>query len=142
GAEVVTVTDDAAPHPGMDFVLWSPPLRPDDDNGNDEDDGDDHDDSNDEDDGSDDDENTDDAAPIRRSASAEAAQIMAQLVASGVRTLLFVRSRAGAELAALSVKRALSRHAPELVDTVAAYRGGYLPEDRRELERAFHSGAL
>lgn len=78
----------------------------------------------------------------RPSAQAESARLMADLVAGGARTLTFVRSRQGAEQVALAARRRLSRIAPALVPRVAAYRGGYLPEDRRELERALDTGEL
>ena len=68
--------------------------------------------------------------------------MMADLVAAGARTLTFVRSRHGAEQTALSAQRRLAESAPELAGKVAAYRGGYLPEDRRELERALGCGEL
>ncbi len=68
--------------------------------------------------------------------------MMADLVASGARTLTFVRSRHGAETAALSARRRLAEHSPELAARVACYRGGYLPEERRELERSLDSGEL
>ena len=68
--------------------------------------------------------------------------MMADLVAPGARTLTFVRSRHGAEQTALSAQRRLTETAPDLVGKVAAYRGGYLPEDRRELERALGCGEL
>ncbi len=62
---------------------------------------------------------------------------------SGVRTLAFVRSRRGAESVALTARRRLwTRSSPGLGDRVAAYRGGYLPEDRRELEQALRAGRL
>ncbi len=116
GRPVRAVTDDGAPRPGADFVLWEPAARP----------------------GA----AGQDGAPIRPSAPAEAARMMADLVAAGARTLTFVRSRHGAEQAALSARRRLDDVAPELVDKVAAYRGGYLPEERRELERALGCGEL
>ena len=116
GRPVMAVTEDGAPRPGADFVLWEPGVLP----------------------GSE----GQDGAPVRRSAPAEAARMMADLVAQGARTLTFVRSRHGAEQTALSAQRRLSETAPELSDKVAAYRGGYLPEDRRELERALGSGEL
>ncbi len=84
------------------------------------------------------------AAPsaARPSAAAEAARMMADLVAAGAKTLTFVRSRHGAEQTALSTQRRLSEIAPALAGRVAAYRGGYLPEERRELERALGCGEL
>src|SRR3954453_19034307 len=73
-------------------------------------------------------------APVRRSATAETADLLADLVASGVRTLAFVRSRKGTEWVALNAARALDDVDPGLGKVVAAYRGGFLPEDRRRLE--------
>ena len=116
GRPFVAVTDDGSPRPGADFVLWEPGFVA---GGAGE-----------------------LGAPVRRSAPSEAARMMADLVASGVRTLTFVRSRHGAEQTALSARRRLADIAPSLVDQVAAYRGGYLPEDRRELERALGCGEL
>ena len=73
---------------------------------------------------------------------AESADLLTDLVVEGVRTLAFIRSRRGAESVALTARRQLAEVAPELAGRVAAYRGGYLPEDRRELERSLRSGAL
>jgi DEAD/DEAH box helicase domain-containing protein len=54
-----------------------------------------------------------------------------------------VRSRRGAELTALGAQRHLAEAGlPELAARVAAYRAGYLPEERRALEAALSSGAL
>jgi DEAD/DEAH box helicase domain-containing protein len=78
----------------------------------------------------------------RRSATTESAGILADLVASGVQTVAFARSRAGVEALATSARRRLGDEAPERVGAVAAYRGGYLPEDRRALERALREGSL
>ncbi|WP_083828559.1 Zn-binding domain-containing protein [Candidatus Frankia meridionalis] len=80
--------------------------------------------------------------PVRRSATAEAADLLADLVADGVRTLVFVRSRRGAEVIAQSARRALSEVSADLVERVAAYRAGYLPEERRALEADLRSGRL
>lgn len=81
-------------------------------------------------------------APVRRSAGAETSRILADLVVEGARTIAFVRSRRGAELTAIGARRALAEAAPELMPRVAAYRAGYLPEERRELERLLASGDL
>ena len=56
-------------------------------------------------------------APVRRTATAEAASLLADLVASGVRTLAFVRSRRGAESVALGARRALLRVGPRAAPT-------------------------
>jgi DEAD/DEAH box helicase domain-containing protein len=81
-------------------------------------------------------------APHRRSAVAETADLLADLVVDGVQTVAFGRSRAGVEAVAASARRSLSGVDPALGPTVAAYRGGYLPEERRELEGRLRSGAL
>ena len=116
GQTVAEITEDGSPHGARTVALWEPELRTDllGENG----------------------------APVRRSAGAEAARMMADLVAEGARTLTFVRSRRGAELTALGARARLDDIAPELTGTVASYRAGYLAEDRRELERALADGQL
>ncbi len=80
--------------------------------------------------------------PARRSATTESADLLASLVADDVQTVAFARSRAGVEALAASARRRLDLLAPARRDSVAAYRGGYLPEERRALERAIRSRSL
>ncbi len=116
GRTVVAVTDDGSPSAGRTIALWEPPLLP---------------------------ELTgENGAPVRRPAGTEAARMLADLVVEGARTLAFVRSRRGAEVTALAAQRLLADVDPELVERVAAYRGGYLPEERRALEVALAGGDL
>ncbi len=105
GLDAVAVTDDASPHGAQTVALWEPPLL-------------------------------DPEAPdgARRSASSEAADLLADLVSADVQTVTFVRSRRGAEDIATRAGRRLAEVDPELAHTVATYRGGYLPEERRALE--------
>ena len=70
--------------------------------------------------------------PVRRAAGAESARLLADFVIEGARTLCFTRSRVGAELTARQARQILAE-APELVGKVAAYRAGYLADDRRAL---------
>jgi DEAD/DEAH box helicase domain-containing protein len=81
-------------------------------------------------------------APVRRAASSEAADLLADLVSEGVRTLAFVRSRRAAEQVATTTAGLLAEVDPGLPDRVASYRGGYLPEERREIEQALRDGRL
>ncbi|MFV1364411.1 DEAD/DEAH box helicase [Mycolicibacterium elephantis] len=116
GQTVAEVVEDGSPQGARTVALWEPPLLLDlvGENG----------------------------APVRRSAGAEAAQVMARLVAEGARMLTFVRSRRGAELTALGARSRLEELAPDLTDRVASYRAGYLAEDRRALEQALADGEL
>jgi DEAD/DEAH box helicase domain-containing protein len=115
GVEVRAVTEDGSPRGRIDIALWEPPLT---------------------------ELEGENGAPVRRTATAETADLLADLVIEGVRTVAFVRSRRAAETVSLSARRALSESVPELVDRVAAYRAGYLAEDRREIERRLHDGSL
>jgi DEAD/DEAH box helicase domain-containing protein len=116
GAPVVAVTEDGSPRPGATFALWEPPLT----------------------------ERTGEhGAPLRRSAAADAATLLADLVERGARTLAFVRSRRSAESVAEQARHVLrDRGRADLARRVDSYRGGYLPEERRELERALSAGEL
>lgn len=93
---------------------------------------------------------TDDGDPLlqqdedgpRRAANTEAGELTGLLVGAGARTLTFVRSRPGTESVAAVARSWLHDHAPTLETRVAAYRGGYLPEERRELEQQLKKGEL
>ncbi len=67
---------------------------------------------------------------------------MTRFVRENHQTLAFTRSRRGAEVVAQYARRRLAGCAPELEDRVAAYRAGYLPEERRALEVDLSSGRL
>ncbi|MFB7614764.1 DEAD/DEAH box helicase [Kitasatospora sp. NPDC056181] len=112
GVPAEAVTEDASPRGPMVFGLWEPPLT----------------------------ENVGEhGAPVRRTATAEAAHLLTDLVERQTRTVVFVRSRRAAELVALQTQDQLGR---PLADRVAAYRGGYLADERRALERDLHTGRL
>ncbi len=115
GEPVRAITEDTSPRGEGVFALWEPPLTA---------------------------ARGENGAPIRRTATAEVAQLMADLVVANVRTLAFVRSRRAAETVSLAAKGHLAEVDPLLTGRVAAYRGGYLPEDRRELERRLRNGSL
>jgi DEAD/DEAH box helicase domain-containing protein len=75
----------------------------------------------------------------RRSAPAEAARLLARLTDVGARSVVFVRSRYAAESVANAARELLPS---SLAARIATYRGGYLAEERRDLERRLRSGAL
>ncbi len=116
GLPAEPVTADAAPRGALTFALWEPPLTT---------------------------LRGDAGAPLRRGVVAETADLLADLVRDGVPALAFIRSRRGAEAAAAAARSRLAdAGAPELAGRVAAYRSGYLPQERRELEEALRAGAI
>ena len=136
--DVVAVTDDAAPAGERTLALWQPALRdpwmlpaPDVEPAQDSaratepDSGDPGEDPS-----------------ARRSAVVEAAELLVDLMSVGTRALVFVRSRRSAEIVAERARHTLGLSLPELIGTVSAYRGGYLPEERRALEADLRSGRL
>ncbi len=123
GAPVTAVTEDSSPRGAMTFALWEPPLLPPDPSPAA-------------------DPDLDDMPPVRRSALRETADLLTDAVVAGTRTLAFIRSRRGAEVVATVARRSLDEAVPGLGSRVAAYRGGYLREDRRAIERALLSGEL
>ncbi len=74
----------------------------------------------------------DEESGARRSALSDASSLMARLAEDDVKSIGFARSRRAAELLAEFARRELDA---EVRPRVKAYRAGYLPEDRRELER-------
>ena len=78
----------------------------------------------------------------RRSANSEAARILTDMVVHDHQTIAFVRARVVSEVIARYAQDNLSRVSPSRAQTVKAYRGGYLPEERREIERALFDGEL
>ncbi len=78
----------------------------------------------------------------RRSALIEAADLLAQLVAAGARTICFMKSRRAVELITRYTQQRLADEAPDRVDRVAPYRAGYTRAQRREIERRLLDGEL
>lgn len=74
-----------------------------------------------------------------RSALAETAELLSDFVSAGAQTLAFVRSRRGAEAIAATAQANLDE---PLSSSIAAYRGGYLPEERRSLEADLRAGRI
>jgi DEAD/DEAH box helicase domain-containing protein len=115
GVPVLPITDDGSPRGRVSLALWQPPLTT---------------------------HAGENGAPVRRAASSEAADLLADLVASDIRTLAFVRSRVGAEQVAMTAAALLAEVDPSLPGRVASYRGGYLPEERRAIEESLRRGDL
>ncbi|WP_454102873.1 DEAD/DEAH box helicase [Kocuria rhizophila] len=113
--DVTAVTEDTSPHGSRTVVLWEPEQSP---------------------------GGSDNGAPRRRTVTAEASDMLTDLVLRQVRTIAFIRSRRGAETIAQAAHRQLEEVDPSLGHRVAAYRSGFLPEERRELEQQLRDGRL
>jgi len=86
---------------------------------------------------------TDTKLATRRSVLAEAADLLAELVQEGARTIVFMRSRKAVELMARFATLELERRGrADLAERIAPYRAGYTPQQRRELERRLAEGEL
>jgi DEAD/DEAH box helicase domain-containing protein len=104
--------DDGAPRTGREIAMWNPPL-------------------------------IDEASGTRRSPLSEAADLLAELVAQDVRTICFLKSRRGIELIQRFTRDNLTaRGRPDLAERIAPYRGGYTPQQRREIEARLAAGEL
>jgi DEAD/DEAH box helicase domain-containing protein len=84
----------------------------------------------------------DQAAGVRRSANTQASLIFAEMVKHTLRNITFVRARKVAELLLLYTRNALEREQPDLVPRIAAYRSGYLAQERRTIEQRLFAGEL
>ncbi len=106
------ISGDASPMPAKTVVFWNPPFL-------------------------------DIEAGIRARASTEAVRLTVKLLKEGVRTIVFTKSRMGTELLLRYVREQLAHEwLDSLKDKVMSYRAGYLPEERREIERKLFSGEL
>lgn len=77
---------------------------------------------------------------IRRSSVLEAQKIAAFLLKNDIQTIVFARSRVRVELL-LTYLQELVKH--ELgAKSIRGYRGGYLPKQRREIERGLRTGEI
>ncbi|MHB8513046.1 MAG: DEAD/DEAH box helicase [Actinomycetota bacterium] len=112
GADFVEITEDGSPRGATYFALWNPPL-------------------------------VEEGENERRSTGAEASDIFAKLILNGAHTIAFGKSRKQTELlSSFARSRLESFSRPDLAGRVAAYRAGYLPEERRALEKALNEGDL
>jgi len=77
---------------------------------------------------------------IRRSSLLEARGIASRLLRNGIQTIVFARTRLSVEVLVTYLKEALAQVGQS--STVRGYRGGYLPRERRDIERALRDGSV
>jgi DEAD/DEAH box helicase domain-containing protein len=112
GLDAIPVTEDGSPRAPLTFALWEPPLL-----------------------------HTRPGERARRAVTSEAADLLAALVGAEVPSLAFVRSRRGAESVAMLARQG-QRGLGGDARSVQAYRSGYLPDDRRELEAGLREARI
>ncbi|MCS7186053.1 MAG: DEAD/DEAH box helicase [Armatimonadetes bacterium] len=106
------ISGDASPMPAKTVVFWNPPFL-------------------------------DIDAGIRARASTEAVKLTVKLLSEQIRTIVFAKSRMGTELLLRYVRDQLAHEwLDSFRDKVMSYRAGYLPEERREIERKLFNGEI
>lgn len=115
GIDSVRLTDvDGSPSGRKEFLCWNTPFKA-----------------------------ADDPSSGRADSISEAARIFAQLILRGVRTIAFCRIRTACELVLRAVRAELQRLGRgEVTDRVMGYRGGYIPQDRRRIEKEMFEGRI
>ena len=78
---------------------------------------------------------------IRRSSLLEAEAVAHELIASNIPTIVFARSRLDTEVLVTYLRKSFHRIG-EPVEKIRAYRGGYLPQQRRQIERDLRDGKV
>lgn len=76
---------------------------------------------------------------IRRGYLNETRRVASEFVNHGQQTLVFANNRLATEILLKYLKDACERNAP---GTVRGYRGGYLPRERRDIERGLRDGDI
>ena len=88
---------------------------------------------------------------LRRSNLLEAQQLGVEILNAGVQTIFFARSRMGAELLLTYLQEGWERsrqrpprsaESSEVSTSIRGYRGGYLPAERRAIEKGLREGSI
>ncbi len=114
GAEMTLIDDDGSPRGPKQFVFWNPPPVETAASGN---------------------AQQWRVGGDRRSPTWECVHLLGDLVKEGVQTIAFTRTRLSAELIFKNTRDLLQKTSRRLAESVHAYRGGYLPEERRLIEQ-------
>jgi len=113
GEKFEVISNDGSPQGEKLFVVWNPPV-------------------------------VDVYNFARRSSNVEASELVAELVKTGSSTIVFARARVVAELIHRYTQERLraDKKTAALADKIVPYRGGYLPQDRRRIEKELFTGKL
>ncbi len=112
GEQVRLIDDNGAPQGEKHIVLYNPPL-------------------------------VDSVQGIRQGIVHSSRLLALRFLKAGVRTIVFSRSRQRTELVAEYIRKSLANHYTENGRIrVESYRGGYLPSERRAIERGLRDGSI
>jgi len=78
---------------------------------------------------------------IRKSSVKEARNIASKFLLNNIQTIVFARSRLRVEILVTYLKETMAAH-QKSSNLIRGYRGGYLPTERREIERGLRSGEV
>lgn len=78
---------------------------------------------------------------IRKSSLNESSKIAANLIKNGIQTIVFARSRVSTEVLVTYLKESIVTKGKSK-DCIRGYRGGYLPLQRREIEKGLRDGVV
>ena len=81
------------------------------------------------------------ALGIRRSYINESSRVAQEFLKRDLQTMVFANSRLHTELLLTYLQQA-NPHFPGTPETIRGYRGGYLPRERREIERGLREGRI
>lgn len=110
--ETVLIDNNGSPSGERHFILYNPPL-------------------------------VDPVQGIRRGVVLEARNIAVRLLKEKIKTIIFARSRIRTELIASYIKDSLKNfYTDNNRIKIASYRGGYLPGERRKIEKGLRSGDI
>ena len=84
----------------------------------------------------------DDIKTTRRSTHQETKDLLILNILNNLQTLCFTTSRQMAELITRWTREEFHKRSPKLADSVTAYRAGYLPQERREIENRLKNKSL
>lgn len=77
---------------------------------------------------------------IRRSSVLETQKLASLLLDQGIQTIVFARSRARVEILLTYIRQSVKQRLGD--ESIRGYRGGYLPKQRREIERGLRNGTI
>ena len=77
---------------------------------------------------------------VRRSAVLEVRDLSTRLFEAGIQTIIFAKSRVRVEMLVTYLKSLTAKKIAD--ESIQGYRGGYLPSERREIEKGLRDGSI